>query len=332
METIKSWDDFNIKTDLLRGVYSYGFEFPSDIQKTSIPHIISGKDIIAQAHSGSGKTGAFSISVLQSIEISNKTTQAIIIAPTHELVKQISVVISTLCLFIEGLLIKTLIGGTPIQQDADDIRKSTPHIVIGSPGRILDMINRNYLNVYTVKLFVLDEADEMLSRGFKPQIYNIFQRFNNEVQVALFSASMPPEVIELANKFTRSPVIIDVKKEDINLKCIQQYYVAVQNDHHKYEMLKQLFSIITINQCIIYCNSVKSVIELNEALLTDGFSVCCIHSSMDKGNRDSTLSSFRNGSHRILVSSNITARGIDIQQISTVVNFDVPKMSSCLFT
>ena len=322
---IENWDDFNIKDNLLRGIYSYGFEKPSEIQKKTIQHIISGKDIIAQAQSGSGKTGAFTIGTLERIDTTNNHLQALVIAPTHELVKQITSVFTNLGSMISDLRIKTIIGGTSIQNDANELRKTSPHIVIGTAGRIYDMIKRKYLNVSTVNLFVLDEADEMLSKGFKEQIYNIFQYFHENIQVALFSATMPSEIITLTNKFLRNPVKIIMKVEELSLECIQQFYIAIMDDRSKYEMLKNLFSIISVSQCIIYCNSVKRVMDLYDAMVNENFSVCAIHSSMDKTEREKAFHSFRNGGYRVLISSNVTARGIDIQQVSTVINFDIPK-------
>jgi len=321
--TIQTWDDFQIKTELLRGIYSYGFENPSEIQKKAILPIINGKDTIAQAQSGSGKTGTFSISALQIVDSSIPVLQAVIISPTHELAKQTTNVITSLGSCMEGLVVKTLIGGTAVQQDAQDIANNPPQIIVGCAGRIYDMVRRKNINISTVKLFVLDEADEMLSHGFKEQIYNIFQYFNEDIQVALFSATMPDEIITLAHKFMREPVKITMKKEELNLECIQQYFVAVQNDHFKYDMLKRLFEMISVNQCIIYCNSVKRVIDLYQAMSDEGFSVCAIHSSMDKSERDATFRNFRNGGFRVLISSNITARGIDVQQVATVINFDI---------
>jgi translation initiation factor 4A len=174
----------------------------------------------------------------------------------------------------------------------------------------------------------LDEADEMLASGFKDQIYNIFQYFNTDIQVALFSATMPPEMLTLTEKFMRDPVKIIVPPEKLTLECIEQYFVAMPDDYAKFFTLKDLFSVISINQCIIYCNSVKRVMDLYAAMTNDGFSVCAIHSSMDKSERDKTFQSFRNGGFRVLISSNVTARGIDIQQVSTVINFDIPKCTS----
>uniref|UniRef100_A0A6C0D3X4 RNA helicase n=1 Tax=viral metagenome TaxID=1070528 RepID=A0A6C0D3X4_9ZZZZ len=326
---IQSWDDLNLKDDILRGIYGYGFENPSDVQKKAIYPIIKRHDIIAQAQSGTGKTGTFSIGTLQVIDVTQKATQAIIIAPTHELAKQISSVITNLGSYLDGLLVKTMIGGSSIQDDAVSMKANPPHIIVGCAGRIYDMIRRNHVSTKHIKLFVLDEADEMLSQGFKEQIYNIFQYFNENIQVALFSATMPDEILALSKKFMRNPVKIIMKKEDLNLECIEQHYIALQDDRDKFSMLKNIFSIISLNQCIIYCNSVKRVIDLYNAMTDEGFSVCAIHSSMDKLERDQMFMKFRNGAFRVLISSNITARGIDVQQVSTVINFDVP---SCVHT
>lgn len=322
---IQTWDEYNIKSELLRGIYAYGFENPSEIQKRAILPIINNRDIFAQAQSGSGKTGTFSIGTLQNIDTKINATQAIILAPTHELAKQISNVITNLGAFMDGLVIKTIIGGTSIQQDNADIRVKQPHIVVGCTGRIYDMIVRKYLKVSNVKMLVLDEADELLSKGFKDQIYNIFQYLSKDLQLVLFSATMPDDILKITQKIMHNPVKITMKKEQLNLECIKQYFVALRDDINKYDTLKDLFSIISVNQCIIYCNNVKRVIDLQNAMTNDGYSVCSIHSSMDKTEREKVFANFRLGTYRVLISSNITARGIDVQQVSTVINFDIPK-------
>jgi superfamily II DNA/RNA helicase len=200
-----------------------------------------------------------------------------------------------------------------------------PHIICGCPGRVCDMLRRNKITNKNIKLIILDEADEMLSSGFKEQVYNIFQYLNGDVQVALFSATLPNQIFPIIKKIMRNPVKICVKAEQLTLEGISQYYIAIDDDREKYATLKDLFSYITLSQCIIYCNSVKRVADLYEAMCEDGFPVCCIHSNMDKAARDAAFTEFRNGKSRVLISSNVTARGIDIQQVSTVINFDIPK-------
>jgi translation initiation factor 4A len=320
---IERWDDLEIPEMLLRGIYAYGFENPSEIQKKSIPVLLSKRDIIAQAQSGMGKTGAFTIGTLGLIDLAKPKVQALLLAPTHELAKQTANVVTSLGASLSGLKVKLLIGGSSIQEDAEDIRKVCPHIVVGCAGRVYDMFRRKYLSGRDIKILVLDEADEMLSFGFKDSIYNIFQCMNQSMQVALFSATLPPEIIELTKKFMRDPVDITMEVEKLNLECITQYYIALRHDADKYDTLKDLFSAISVSQCIIYCNSVRRVSELYKAMVEEGFSVCCIHSSMDKSERDKEFKNFRSGGYRVMISSDVTARGIDIQQVSTVINFDI---------
>jgi translation initiation factor 4A len=322
----KKWEDVDeISPDLLRGIYAYGFENPSHIQQKSILSIIQKRDVIAQAQSGTGKTGAFTVAALQSIDVSKAKTQVLILAPTRELAKQIYDVIHGLGAMMTGITMRLLVGGTSTAEDAVELRKSAPHIIVGCPGRVFDMIRRNNIQGSHVHMLVLDEADEMLSAGFNDQIYNIFQYMPSDIQVVLFSATMPPELYTLTEKFMRSPVNIQVKAEQLTLEGIQQHYVALDDDVQKYLTLKDIFKTISLSQCIIFCNSTKRVADLHEAMLFDGFPVCCIHSGMEKGERDKAYQEFKAGAHRVLISSNVTARGIDIQQVSTVINFDMPQ-------
>jgi translation initiation factor 4A len=325
IKEIESWDDLNCNTNLLRGIYAYGFERPSPIQKKGILPLFERRDIIAQAQSGTGKTGCFTIGTLQLINVDENTTQAMIISPTRELSMQTKQVLDMLGNFMKGIRTQLLIGGSSTDDDIQNLLKNTPHIVIGCPGRIHDMIRRRKLNTSNLQLLVLDEADEMLSSGFKEQIYNIFQFLPSEIQVALFSATLPPEVEQLTEKFMRNPVKVLVKAEQLTLEGIKQYYVALENDDQKYAALKDLYSMLNMSQCIIYCNSVKRVQDLYEAMSADNFPVCQIHSSMDKEERTKSYNEFKNGSQRVLISSNVTARGIDVQQVSTVINFDLPR-------
>lgn len=325
-ELIQTWDQMDLKDDLLRGIYAYGFDTPSEIQKKAIIPLISGKDLIAQAQSGSGKTGTFVIGTLQRIDFSLNKTQALILSPTHELVKQTAAVFQSLGTMYKGLCVKTIIGGTSIRDDVQEIRQTVPHIVVGTVGRVYDMITKGHLVTKDLKIFILDEADEMLSRGFGDQIKQMFQcYFSGDIQVALFSATLPPEIIRISEQFMISPNKIMMKPAELNLKCIQQFYVALQDDSVKFAVLKDLFSIISTSKCIIYCNSVNRVKELYYYMAKEGFSVCCIHSSMEKTEREQVFFQFRHGDHRVLISSDVTARGIDIQQVSTVINFDIPK-------
>lgn len=320
-----NWDDFALRADLLRSIYSYGFEFPSDIQKKAIPHILDRRDLIAQAQSGTGKTGAFVISSLQLIDVKVNAIQVIIVAPTHELVNQIKTVAENLSGFMEGLRIKTLVGGTDVKQDMYELKNNPPHLVVGCTGRIYDMTKRRALNMRSLKLWVLDEADEMLSHGFKEQIQNIFYYLPEKARIALFSATLPDYVLKLTEKFMTDPVSIIVKREELTLDGINQYFVAARNDGEKYDILKDLMKEINMTQVIIYVNSINRVYMLYDFMEKDGFSVCCIHSNMKKDKRAEVVEDFRKSKYRIMISSNITARGLDIQQVSIVINYDITR-------
>jgi translation initiation factor 4A len=320
-----SWDQLDIPMDLLRGIYAYGFERPSSIQKKAILPLIMKKDIIGQAQSGTGKTATFAIGSLANVDLMDKNVQVLVLSPTRELSIQTANVFKGIGSMLDGLRVQILIGGNSIDEDVSHLKNDTPHVVVGCPGRVYDMIRRNTFSAKKVKLVILDEADEMFSTGFKEQVYNIFQNFNKDVQVALFSATLPHYMQSITSKLMRDPVNICVKAEQLTLEGISQYYVAVEDDKQKYATLKDLYSFISVSQCIIYANSVKRVSDLYDAMMEDGFPVCRIHSGMDKSERDNAFSEFRTGKYRVLISSNVTARGIDIQQVSVVINFDISK-------
>ena len=324
-QVIHSWDELEIDKNILRGIFGYGFESPSPIQQRAIKPVIDGRDVIAQAQSGTGKTATFTIGALQRVNIAEDSTQVLILSPTRELSTQTSKVVSNLGSFMNGLKIQTIFGGSRIEEGSSFSTKNIPHIICGCPGRVHDMMRRDRISSKNIKLIILDEADEMLSSGFKEQVYNIFQYLNSDVQVCLFSATLPDEINVITEKIMRNPVKIYVKREQLTLEGISQYYVAVNDDREKYVTLKDIFSFLTLSHTIIYCNSIKRVQDLFEAMCEDGFPVCRIHSNMDKSERDKSFNDFRNGISRVMISSNVTARGIDVQQVSVVINFDLPK-------
>jgi translation initiation factor 4A len=321
----KSWDDLEINPKLLRGIYAYGFEVPSIIQQQAIKPLIMGKDIVVQAQSGTGKTATFTIGSLANVDVTDNNTQVLVLSPTKELTIQTAKVFTGLGGMMEGLRVQALYGGSAVEEGSTFSNKKTPHVICGCPGRVFDMMRRSRISSKKIKLVILDEADEMLSAGFKEQVYNIFQYFSSNIQVALVSATLPDSINAIIEKIMRNPVRISVKREMLTLEGISQYYIAVDDDRQKYATLKDLYGLISISSSIIYCNSVKRVQDLYEAMKEDDFSVCRIHSGMDKEERATAFDDFRAGRTRVLISSNVTARGIDIQQVSVVVNFDVPK-------
>jgi translation initiation factor 4A len=322
---INSWDDLDINPKLLRGIYSWGFEKPSPIQQQAIKPLILGKDIVIQAQSGTGKTATFTVGALANVDVLNNNTQILVLSPTKELTIQTAKVFEGLGSMMDGLKVQALYGGSLVEEGSRFSNKNVPHVICGCPGRVYDMMRRNRISCKKLKLVILDEADEMLSAGFKEQVYNIFQYFNNNIQVALVSATLPDSINAIVHKIMRDPIRVSVKREMLTLEGISQYYIAVDDDRQKYSTLKDIFGFISMSQTIIYCNSVKRVQDLYEAMKEDEFSVCRIHSGMDRDERESAFNEFKLGRSRVLISSNVTARGIDIQQVSIVVNFDIPK-------
>ena len=318
-----SFDDLNIDENILRGVYSHGFEKPSAIQSAAIPKMIEGKDLIAQAQSGTGKTGAFSIGTLCRIDESVQSIQSIILVPTRELAEQVTKVITDLCSYTKITVMK-VIGGTNVNLCRDELSKN-PHIVVGTPGRILDMIRRRYLPTVDVKLLTFDEADEILSHGFKEDIHDIIQSVDKDAQICIFSATLPDEILELTDKFMNNPERILVKRESLTLEGIQQFFININHDDWKYDVIADLYDTINIGQCIIYMNSKQKIVDVYNRLTNDNFPVDYISGDRTVDERNKIMNDFRSGTLRILLSSDLLARGIDIQQLSLVINFDLPR-------
>merc|ERR1712144_136422 len=270
-EACATFDEMNLKEDLLRGIYAYGFEKPSTIQQRGIVPIVKGFDTIAQAQSGTGKTATFTIGVLQRVDLGMKQCQALILAPTRELANQSHKVVCSIGDYL-NIVAHACIGGTKVADDIDMLRRGV-HIVVGTPGRVFDMIERRALDVRAVKVFVLDEADEMLSRGFTDQIYDVFRKLPENVQVGLFSATMPEEVLEMTGKFMNDPMRILVKRDELTLEGIKQFYVAVEREEWKLDTLCDLYETLTITQAIIYCNARRKVDWLTEQLHSRDFAV-----------------------------------------------------------
>eukprot|EP00999_Lentomonas_sp_LEN2_P002062 NODE_325_length_1637_cov_92.669536_g293_i0.p1 GENE.NODE_325_length_1637_cov_92.669536_g293_i0~~NODE_325_length_1637_cov_92.669536_g293_i0.p1 ORF type:complete len:405 (-),score=120.22 NODE_325_length_1637_cov_92.669536_g293_i0:290-1504(-) len=319
---VENFDDMNLKEELLRGIYAYGFEKPSAIQQRAILPVIAGNDVIAQAQSGTGKTATFAISILQSLDMGIRECQALVLAPTRELAIQIQKVVLALGDYL-NVECHACIGGTNVR---DDIRKleTGVHIVVGTPGRVHDMVSRRALRPDYIRMFVLDEADEMLSRGFKEQIYEVFQLIPPNMQVVLLSATMPKDVLEVTTRFMRDPIRILVKRDELTLDGIKQFYVAVDREDWKLETLCDLYETLTIAQAVIFANTRRKVQWLTEKMQSRNFTVSAMHGDMDQKERDIIMREFRSGSSRVLITTDLLARGIDVQQISLVINYDLP--------
>lgn len=321
-ETTTTFDDMNLKENLLRGIFAYGFEKPSAIQQRAVKPILDGRDVIAQAQSGTGKTATFAIGVLQTLDTSIRECQSLVLAPTRELAQQIVKVISALGDFLD-VKIHACVGGTAVRDDIRTLQDGV-HVVVGTPGRVYDMIQRRALRLDHTKLFVLDEADEMLSRGFKDQIVDVFRFMPESVQSCIFSATMPLDVLEVTSKFMRDPIRILVKKDELTLEGIRQFYIATEREEWKLETLCDLYTTLTITQAIIYCNTRRKVDYLTEEMQKRDFTVSSMHGDMDQRERDLIMREFRSGSSRVLITTDLLARGIDVQQVSLVINHDLP--------
>ncbi|KAL7075292.1 hypothetical protein ACQ4LE_005531 [Meloidogyne hapla] len=322
VEVLQSFDKMGLKNDLLRGIFSYGFEKPSAIQQRAIMQIIKGRDVIAQAQSGTGKTATFSIGVLQSLDVVARETQALVLAPTRELAVQVQKVILALGDYM-NVQCHACIGGTNV---GEDIRKLDygQHVVSGTPGRVFDMIRRRNLRTRSIKMLVLDEADEMLSKGFKEQIYDIYRYLPPNAQVVLLSATLPHDVLEMTSKFMTDPIRVLVKRDELTLEGIKQFFVAVEREEWKFDTLCDLYDTLTITQAVIFCNTRRKVDWLADKMREANFTVCCMHADMEQKDRDAIMKQFRAGESRVLISTDVWARGLDVPQVSLVINYDLP--------
>eukprot|EP00479_Gromia_sphaerica_P006667 TRINITY_DN1975_c0_g1_i2.p1 TRINITY_DN1975_c0_g1~~TRINITY_DN1975_c0_g1_i2.p1 ORF type:complete len:371 (-),score=112.07 TRINITY_DN1975_c0_g1_i2:168-1280(-) len=314
----------NLREELLRGIYSYGFEKPSAIQMRGIVPVITGRDVIAQAQSGTGKTATFCVGTLQNMNLEDKSCQVLVMAPTRELALQIHDVYDSLGTHMTGLRSHACVGGTSVKQDILKIRDGV-HVVVGTPGRVNHMVGKEILRLDRLATFVLDEADEMLSRGFRDQIYTTFQDLPSNVQVCLFSATMDEELMEIAKKFMRDPIRILVKKEEVTLDGIKQFYVAVEKEDWKLDTLCDLYETLTITQAIIYCNTRRKVDWLTDVLTQRDFTCSATHGEMSAQDREIVMKEFRSGSSRVMISTDLMGRGIDVRGVSLVINYDLPK-------
>ena len=317
-----TFDAMGIREDLLRGLYSYGFEKPSAIQQRAIMPICAGRDVIAQAQSGTGKTSMISLALCQMLDTSTREVQALVLSPTRELATQTEKTALALGNFM-SVQVHACIGGRSVGEDAKVLDRGV-HIVSGTPGRVFDMIKRRNLRTRNIKTLVLDEADEMLNKGFKEQIYDVYRYLPPETQVVLVSATLPVEVLEMTSKFMTDPIRILVKRDELTLEGIKQFFVAVEKEEWKFDTLCDLYDTLTITQAVIFCNTKKKVDWLTEKMRANNFTVSAMHGDMPQKERDAIMGEFRGGTTRVLITTDVWARGIDVQQVSLVINYDLP--------
>lgn len=344
VEVVESFDAMGLHADLLRGIYAYGahrgarrgptgescltlgaragFTTPSAIQQRAIVPIVQGRDVIAQSQSGTGKTAVFSIGSLQSLDMKVNDVQVLVLSPTRELAEQTQKVMLSLGDYM-SVKCHCCIGGKSIGEDIRQL-ESGVHAVSGTPGRVFDMIRRRHLRTRSIKMLVIDEADEMLNRGFKEQIYDIYRYLPPHTQVVLVSATMPQEVLDMTKKFMNKPVRVLVKRDELTLEGIKQFFVAVEREEWKFDTLCDLYDTLTITQAVIFCNTRRKVEWLATKMRDNNFTVSCMHGDMEQKERDAVMQEFRSGGSRVLIATDVWGRGLDVQQVSLVINFDLP--------
>lgn len=324
VKAVNSFEKMGLKDGLLKGIFQYGFQKPSAIQQRAILPIIQGRDVIAQSQSGTGKTTIFCVGILQSIDTSKRALQALVLSPTRELAEQTR---NVMLAFGEHINVKvhTCIGGIN-HRTSDDVRilNQGVNVVSGTPGRVYDMIQRRALQTRDLKILVIDEADEMLGRGFKEQLYDIYRHLPPSTQVVLVSATLPEEVLAITKKFMNSPIKILVKRDELTLEGIKQFFVAVEKEEWKFETLTDLYETLTITQAVIFVNTKRKVDWLTDKMRAANFVVSAIHGDMPQAERDEIIKEFRGGNSRVLIATDILGRGIDIHQVSLVINYDLP--------
>ncbi len=317
-------EEFHLKNEILNGIYGYGFHCPSPIQRVGIKPIIDGRDVVIQSQSGSGKTATFLIGMLQQIDFNLKETQAIVLANSKDLADQIVEVFKNLSKYC-GITYRLCIGGDLSNRYA--LGQTTEHVIIGTPGRICDLLGKRVINGESIKILIVDEADEVLSSSFKKQVKTIFNSVTNNVQTVLVSATIPPEMSSLLDMLMKKNYIsILVKDEDLTLDEIKQYYVVL-DENYKNLVVLDIYKHMSIGQAIIYTNKKNKAEEISYYLEENGYKSGILHGDMMQNERRDILNDFKDGKRRILITTDVLSRGIDIQAVSLVINYDMPKYS-----
>ena len=327
MRRFATFDDMDLPDIILRGVYSYGFEKPSDIQQKAIVPMMEGRDLLAQAPSGTGKTGTFIIGGLTQIDTSRNEVQMVVISPTRELADQTYKVARGIGSYM-GLRVHLATGGPPVSEDLavlNPARPSVPHLLAVTPGRFYDLLNRKAVNPATVRVLVLDEADQMLAARFREQIHCILGlRWPATLQVALLSATMVPEIRTVAATLLQNPVEILLEPEAVSLEGIKQYYVGLGREEEKLETLCDIYDHLSIQQATIFVNTKQKAEWLADQMKRRGFDLDFIHGEMPVEDRKRRMEDFRSARVRVLISTDLLGRGIDVQGISLVINYELP--------
>lgn len=317
------FEDMNISNEICRAVLDMGFEEATPIQSQAIPVILEGKDIIGQSQTGTGKTAAFGIPLLERINPEDRRLQALILCPTRELAIQVSEEFRKLLKYKDNIRVLPIYGGQPIDRQIAALRKGT-QVVIGTPGRVMDHMRRRTIKAETVQMMVLDEADEMLDMGFREDIETILVKIPEEHQTLLFSATLSPEILDITKRFQKNPEFIKIVRKELTVPNIEQYYFDVK-EKTKLDALCRIIDVYDPKLAMVFCNTKKRVDDLVEMLQGRGYFTEGLHGDLKQAQRDKVMQKFRNGTIEILVATDVAARGIDVDDIDVVFNYDVPQ-------
>ena len=322
LKIYKTFAEMNLKESLLKGLYAYGFDKPSAVQQRAIVPIMQGRDVIVQSQAGTGKTCVFAVSALQCVDLSLKEPQVLILSPTRELAEQSQKVVSAIGDFMK-VSTHCCVGGRSVEEDIKMLNHGI-HVLSGTPGRVYDMIQRQVFRTRSLKMFIIDEADEMLG-NFKEAVYDIFRYLPYNTQNVVVSATLPNNILQMMTKFMAKDTIkILVKRDELTLEGIKQFFVMVEKEVNKFPTLCDIYDVLTITQAVIFCNEKKSVEWLCDKMRENYFTVSKMHSDMPQKERDKIMDEFRSGMSRVLIATDIWGRGLDVQQVSLVINYDLP--------
>ncbi len=321
--TAEGFAKLNLSSEILKALSDMNFSSPSSIQEEAIPEILKGNDIIAKAPTGSGKTAAFAIPILEKLDKSQKNIQALVLCPTRELTIQVHREFEKLTKYMENISVVSIYGGQNIDRQLNALKKQ-PQVIVATPGRLMDHLRRGSIKLDSIHTAVLDEADEMLDMGFREDIHTILDDANKERQTILFSATMAKDILEITKRFQKSPNIVDVTNNLENTPDIEQQYFEV-SEKGKIELLTRLLDLHTIKLGLVFCNTKSNVDKVVESLKMRGYFSDAMHGDMNQAQREKVMRGFRNGSVEILVATDVAGRGIDVKNVEAVFNYDLPR-------
>jgi len=317
------FEELKVSQEVLKAVADMGFEETTPIQSEAIPYLLAGSDVIGQAMTGTGKTAAFGIPAIEKIDPKLRKAQALILCPTRELAIQVSVELNKLLKYKQGIIELPIYGGQPIERQFIGLKKG-PQIIVGTPGRVMDHMRRGTLSLQALRMVILDEADEMLTMGFRDDIETILEATPPERQTVLFSATMSPEILRLTKKYQKNPHIIKIQHEKLSTPAVEQIYFEIES-HMKLELLTRLIDIHNPKLSIVFCNTKRKVDEIVSDLQARGYSAEGIHGDITQARRNRVMEKFRNDEFEILVATDVAARGIDVSNVEAVFNFEIPQ-------